>query len=179
MNEYNYKITIAYDGTNYSGWQIQPNGISIQQKLQEALSIYLRQPTHVTGSGRTDAGTHALGQVAHFKTHQHLDSRRFLHSLNGILPLDIRIKNIESVPHDFHARYSALGKIYHYYLHLNPILNPFNRLYSLHVYEKSTSIFSNKAPNTFLAPMILQLLPTKPIPASPLTIPFERSSVWI
>ncbi|QLH36500.1 MAG: tRNA pseudouridine(38-40) synthase TruA [Parachlamydiaceae bacterium] len=136
MNEYNYKITIAYDGTNYSGWQIQPNGISIQQKLQEALSIYLRQPTHVTGSGRTDAGTHALGQVAHFKTHQHLDSRRFLHSLNGILPLDIRIKNIESVPHDFHARYSALGKIYHYYLHLNPILNPFNRLYSLHVYEK-------------------------------------------
>lgn len=134
--ENNYKITIAYDGTDYSGWQIQPNGVSIQQKLQEALKIFLKHDVFVVGSGRTDAGTHALGQVAHFKSPQEIDSRRFLHSLNGILPIDIRIKSIENAPHDFHARYSATGKIYHYFLHLDPILNPFKRLYSLHIYEK-------------------------------------------
>ncbi len=136
MMEYNYKITITYDGTHYSGWQIQPNGVSIQQKLQEALSIFLRHETLVVGSGRTDAGTHALGQVAHFKSAIKIDPYRFLHSLNGLLPIDIRITSIDYAPLDFHARYSARGKIYHYFLHLNPILNPFNRLYSLHVFEK-------------------------------------------
>ncbi len=133
---YNYKILISYDGTNYSGWQIQPNGISIQQKLQETLKIVLKQDICVVGSGRTDAGAHALGQVAHFKTHTEIETRRLLHSLNGILPIDIRILNIEKVPLDFHARYSAKGKIYHYFLHLHPVQNPFNRLYSLHVLEK-------------------------------------------
>lgn len=136
MKEYNYKIVVSYDGTNYSGWQIQPNGISIQQKLQEALKIFLRHDTHVIGSGRTDAGTHALGQTAHFKTTFEIDPRRFIHSLNGILPIDIRIISIESVSLDFHARYSAKGKIYHYFLHLNPVQNPFKRLYALHVLEK-------------------------------------------
>lgn len=134
--ENNYKLTIAYDGTHYSGWQVQPNGISIQQKLQEALKIILRHEINIVGSGRTDAGAHALGQVAHFKSAEQLDLRRFLHSLNGLLPIDIRIKSIENVPLDFHARYDAKGKVYHYFLHLNPILNPFKRLYSLHVYEK-------------------------------------------
>lgn len=136
MKEYKYKMTIAYDGTNYSGWQIQRNGMSIQQKLQEALKVILRQETSVVGSGRTDAGTHALGQVAHFINPHEIDQRRFLYSINGILPIDIRVKNVEKVPSDFHARYSATGKIYHYYLHLSPIQNPFKRLYSLHVYEK-------------------------------------------
>ena len=136
MKEYNYKITLAYDGTNYSGWQIQPNGISIQQKVQEALKIVLRHETFIVGSGRTDAGTHALGQVAHFKTPLEIEPRRFLHSLNGLLPFDIRIKSIENVPLDFHARYSATGKIYHYFLHIDPVQNPFKRLYALHIYEK-------------------------------------------
>lgn len=134
--EQNYKIVIAYDGTRYSGWQIQPNGISIQQTLQEALKTFLRHEAYVVGSGRTDAGAHALGQVAHFKSPLEIDKQRFLHSLNGILPIDIRIKSIEKVSHAFHARYSAKGKIYHYFLHLDPILNPFKRLYSLHVFEK-------------------------------------------
>lgn len=134
--ENNYKLVIAYDGTHYSGWQVQPNGISIQQKLQEAISTFLRHDVTVVGSGRTDAGAHALGQVAHFKSHLLIDSPRFLHSINGILPIDIRIKSIEKVPLNFHARYDATGKIYHYFLHLDPIQNPFIRLYSLHVYEK-------------------------------------------
>ena len=133
---HNYKIIIAYDGTHYSGWQVQPNGISIQETLQKALKIFLREDISLIGSGRTDAGAHALGQAAHFKTSKNIDFYRFLHSLNGLLPLDIRIKAIEKVPLDFHARYHAIGKIYHYFLHLNPILNPFSRLYSLHVYEK-------------------------------------------
>lgn len=150
MSEYKYKIKILYDGTNYSGWQIQPNGISIQQKLQEALKIYLRHETHVIGSGRTDAGTHALGQVAHFKSGQKITSRAFLHSLNGILPIDIRIKSIEQVPEDFHARYSAVGKVYHYFLHLDPIINPFKRLYSLHVYEKIDTNLLKEAAQYFV-----------------------------
>lgn len=136
MKEFTYKITITYDGTNYSGWQVQPNGISIQEKIQEALSIFLRHNTHLIGSGRTDAGVHALGQVAHFKSIHEIDQRRFLHSLNGLLPIDIRIKSIESVPENFHARYSAIGKTYYYYLHTNPIQDPFRRLYALHVFEK-------------------------------------------
>jgi tRNA pseudouridine38-40 synthase len=150
MDENNYKITLAYDGTNYSGWQVQPNGISIQQKVQEALGIYLRHETQVMGSGRTDAGAHALGQVAHFKSPLQIDAHRFLHSLNGILPIDIRIKSIEKVPLDFHARYSASGKLYHYFLHLNPILNPFNRLYSLHIYEKINIDLLREAAQQFL-----------------------------
>lgn len=148
--ENNYKIVIAYDGTHYSGWQIQPNGISIQQKLQEALKIFLRHETYVVGSGRTDAGTHALGQTAHFKSHHTIEARKFIHSLNGILPFDIRIKSIENVPSDFHARYSAKGKIYHYFLHLNPILNPFKRLYSLHVYEKINLSLLEEAAQYFI-----------------------------
>lgn len=136
MEENNYKITIAYDGTHYSGWQIQPNGISIQQKLQEALKIFFRHDTYVIGSGRTDAGAHALGQVAHFKTPHLIEFRRCIHSLNGILPFDIRVKSIEAVSSNFHARYSATGKIYYYFLHLDPIQSPFNRLYSLHIFEK-------------------------------------------
>lgn len=134
MKEINYKITIAYDGTLYNGWQIQPNGISIQQKIQEALSIVLRHPTLITGSGRTDTGVHALGQVAHFKSPNEIEARRFLHSLNCILPIDIRIKTVEVVPEHFHARYSAKQKTYHYFLHTNPVLDPFQRLYAWHFF---------------------------------------------
>src|SRR5262249_30749926 len=121
---------------HYHGWQIQPNGISIQQKLQEAIKIILRKEVHIVGSGRTDAGVHALGQVAHFKWEDKIHLYRFLGSLNGLLPFDIRVKEVVEVPLDFHAQYSAVGKIYHYHLRLDPILNPFNRLYSYQVHEK-------------------------------------------
>jgi tRNA pseudouridine38-40 synthase len=133
---YNYKLTIAYDGTNYCGWQIQPNGVTIQETIQKALAIILRENIKIIGSGRTDTGVHASGQVAHFKYHQKINLRSFKHSLNGLLPLDIRVKEILEVPINFHAQYSAMGKIYHYHLHLDPVLNPFSRLYSTHVYTK-------------------------------------------
>jgi tRNA pseudouridine38-40 synthase len=150
MDQFNYKIIISYDGTHYSGWQIQPNGISIQQKVNEALTIFLRHPTYCMGSGRTDAGVHAIGQTAHFTSSEQIDFRRFLNSLNGLLPSDIRIKSIESVPLDFHARYTAKSKTYHYYLHTDPILNPFKKLYSLHVFEKFDSEAFKLAAKEFL-----------------------------
>lgn len=134
----NYRMIIAYDGTAYQGWQIQTNGSSIQDLLQKALCVLLRQETSVTGSGRTDAGVHARGQVAHFKYQmkseaQELDLYRLLASINGLLPYDIRVKKIEEAPANFHSRYSAVSKIYHYHLILGPTADPFHRLYSWHV----------------------------------------------
>ena len=146
---HNYKLLIAYEGTLYSGWQIQPNGTSIQAFLQKTLSIILRTPTQVIGSGRTDAGVHALGQVAHFITATSLNLPRVLSSLNGLLPSDIRVLSIEEAPLDFHARYSAIGKVYHYHLLISPVKDPFNRFYayrvpypvSLHVLKQAAASF--------------------------------------
>lgn len=128
-----YKLTIAYDGTQYSGWQIQPNGISIQQCVQNALKVILHQEVPIIGSGRTDAGVHAVAQVAHFRHTEALDLYRLLFSLNGLLPRDIRVKKVEVVADSFHARYSAIGKEYHYHLHLEKVMDPFRRLYCWHV----------------------------------------------
>lgn len=123
---------IAYDGTNYSGWQVQNNAPSIQSLVQKALQTALRHPLDLTGSGRTDAGVHARGQTAHFDTDLYYD--RLCFSLNALLPSDIRILDIAPVAPDFHARYSALSKIYHYHLHLDPIADPFTQLYRHQVF---------------------------------------------
>jgi tRNA pseudouridine38-40 synthase len=132
-----YKITLAYDGTNYSGWQIQPNGPSIQQYLQEALrSLFGGIDISVVGSGRTDAGVHALNQVAHFKIEQQMDPNRLLLALNGLLPRDIRIKKVENAPLNFHSQYHAIKKEYHYHLYLERIMDPFRRFYAWHVLRK-------------------------------------------
>jgi tRNA pseudouridine38-40 synthase len=128
-----YKLILSYDGTHYSGWQIQPNGYSIQQVIQESLTTILRTPKHVTGSGRTDAGVHALGQVAHFSHDQLLDTDKLQLSLNGLLPEDVRILTIGPVETNFHARFHAVGKIYRYHLHLDPIMSPFKQGYCYHV----------------------------------------------
>lgn len=127
---HNYKLTIAYDGTDFCGWQQQHTDTSIQETIKKALETLLRHPLRLIGSGRTDAGVHALGQVAHFHTPETLSESRFLHSINALLPPTIRILQIESVPVSFHAQYSALGKIYHYHLCLDPIVLPMKRLYS-------------------------------------------------
>ncbi len=130
-------MTLAYDGTRYSGWQIQPNAPSIQQHLQEALASLLNGE-HVTiiGSGRTDAGVHALNQVAHFKTSHDLQPNRLLLAFNGLLPNDIRVKRVEIAPLDFHSQYSAISKEYHYHLFLERVMDPFRRLYCWHVLRK-------------------------------------------
>ncbi|HEY5234733.1 MAG TPA: tRNA pseudouridine(38-40) synthase TruA [Rhabdochlamydiaceae bacterium] len=130
-----YKLTIAYDGTAYSGWQIQNNAVSIQSLLEEALATILRAPTPVIASGRTDAGVHAKAQVAHFISEIAPDLKRLHLSLNGILPDDIRILSVEEASPDFHARYSAVSKEYHYHLHLERTTDPFKRLYAYHDYS--------------------------------------------
>ncbi|MCX6990183.1 MAG: tRNA pseudouridine(38-40) synthase TruA [Chlamydiae bacterium] len=131
-----YKLLIAYDGTSYGGWQSQPNSICIQDLLEKALTILTRQKSEVIGSGRTDAGVHALGQVAHFTTDEPIDTGRVLFSLNALLPKEIRALDLSQAPDTFHARFDATGKIYHYRIHLDPVLDPFKRKYALHVQQK-------------------------------------------
>ncbi len=132
--KYNYKLVIAYDGTQYSGWQIQPNATSIQAIVQETIKIIIRQEVVVVGSGRTDAGVHALGQVAHFKCDIDIDPHRFFASINGLLPFDIRVLHIERTSLNFHAQHNAISKTYHYHLCLERVQSPFRRLYSLHAH---------------------------------------------
>lgn len=134
--QFNCRLTIAYDGTHYHGWQVQQNANTIQAIIEEKIKIILREDVRVIGSGRTDAGVHAKGQVAHFKHRNPINLFRFLGSLNGLLPWDIRMLKVEEAPLDFHAQYSALGKTYHYHLHLDRVQDPFKRLYSYHVREK-------------------------------------------
>lgn len=131
-----YKLTIAYDGTNYCGWQVQTAKESIQKLIQTALQTVLRCSIDLSGSGRTDAGVHAEGQTAHFDYEGELDPKKLRLSLNGLLPIDIRIVDVEEVSPTFHARYSARAKIYHYYLHLDRVASPFERLYRYHVLKR-------------------------------------------
>lgn len=124
-----YRLTITYDGTNYVGWQIQPDGPSIQGTIEHVLTTLLKTPTRLIGSGRTDSGVHAEGQVAHFKADQALNMR----AINGMLPYDIRVLKLEHVPDTFHAQYSAKRKTYHYNLWLEQAVSPFVRPYRHHV----------------------------------------------
>jgi len=128
-----YKLIISYDGTNYGGWQVQPNASTIQELLEKALTTALRIPTQVVGAGRTDAGVHAKGQAAHFYSEEAVDAYKLLASLNGLLPRDIRVLALHEVEEDFHARYSAKGKIYRYHLNLHRVPLPFRSRYALHV----------------------------------------------
>ncbi|MEG1472959.1 MAG: tRNA pseudouridine(38-40) synthase TruA [Christensenella sp.] len=107
-------LIIEYDGTNYCGWQVQKNGVSVQQKLEEAVSRAVGVRTAVTGAGRTDAGVHALGMVAHFDAETDIPADKFFYVLNTFLPEDIRIKKSYEVSADFHARFCAKGKHYRY-----------------------------------------------------------------
>lgn len=127
------KLTIAYDGTGYSGWQVQPNATSIQTLIESALATALQTSVTLIGSGRTDAGVHALAQVAHFEIDAAPDLYTLLRSLNGLLPSDIRILKVEEADASFHARFSAKGKIYHYKIDRGGVANPIHRLYSVHV----------------------------------------------
>ena len=127
-----YRINLSYDGTHYGGWAIQPNNASIQQCIQDALQTILRIETPIIGSGRTDAGVHARFQVAHFSHFGPLNPPSLCHSLNKILPKDIRIHEVFPVSPDFHARFSVKKKIYHY--HLLTAQNPFEHRYSHYVY---------------------------------------------
>ena len=128
-----YFVTLSYDGTRYHGWQIQPNGVSVQERLQEALSTLLREPIAVTGAGRTDAGVHARKMVAHFDWKgDAIDGQQLAYKLNRLLPYDIAISKIEMVSEDMHARFSATSRMYRYYIHTTK--DPFQRAYSCEIH---------------------------------------------
>lgn len=110
-----YFIYLSYDGARYHGWQIQPNGISVQEVLNKALSILLHEPVEVTGAGRTDAGVNASLMVAHFDTTRAIDDN-LRYRLNKFVPSDIAIHRILPVKDDAHARFSATSRTYHYYI---------------------------------------------------------------
>lgn len=111
-----YFIYLSYDGARYHGWQIQPNGISVQEVLNKALPTLLREPIEVTGAGRTDAGVNASLMVAHFDCQQTTDNGQLTYRLNKLLPPDIVIHKIQQVKDDAHARFSATSRTYHYYI---------------------------------------------------------------
>lgn len=126
----NYKITIQYDGTRYKGWQVQKStDMTIQGKLQGVLEEMTGQSIEVIGSGRTDAGVHALGQVANFHVPEHFSAQKILDYLNQYLPMDIAVTSIEEVDERFHARYHATEKTYIYRIHTSTIPNVFERKY--------------------------------------------------
>jgi tRNA pseudouridine38-40 synthase len=109
-----WKLTLEYDGTAYAGWQRQLDQPTIQAAVETAIKQVAQTETPVIGAGRTDAGVHALGQVASFRSDKALTAEEWLRALNGLLPADISVRAVEQVPHDFHARYSATGKVYEY-----------------------------------------------------------------
>lgn len=128
------KLTLQYIGTNYHGWQIQPHGLTIQEVLQKGLFKLFNQKINVVGSGRTDSGVHALGQVAHFDLSDKSDmsdwsDKKILKSINSQLPDDIVVTNIEKVPGTFHAQKSAKKKSYDYFIYNSAISNPFIKDY--------------------------------------------------
>ena len=131
-----YFITFSYDGGRYHGWQIQPNGVSVQEKLEWALSTLLREQISVTGAGRTDAGVHARMMVAHFDTltmdNGQLTMEDLAYKLNRLLPQDIAVQKVEKVSDEMHARFSAKWRTYHYYIHT--CKNPFLRAYSCEIH---------------------------------------------
>ncbi|MCX7876675.1 MAG: tRNA pseudouridine(38-40) synthase TruA [Melioribacteraceae bacterium] len=124
----NYKLTILYDGTNYSGWQYQKNSVSIQHIISEAINKIINEKINLIGSGRTDAGVHALGQVANFLSDKVLNCNSFKYSLNAVLPKDIAVNRVESVNKNFHSRFDAKKRTYIYLFSKNK--SPFYDLYS-------------------------------------------------
>lgn len=117
----NFKLTIEYDGTAYHGWQRQKNARTIQEAIESAISVMVKAPIRLIGSGRTDAGVHALGQVANFHTPKAIPPEAFVAGLNSLLPDDIVIHGCEKVPDEFHAQYDAKLKTYRYRILNRPI----------------------------------------------------------
>ena len=136
----NYKLLIQYDGTDYSGWQIQDNAPSVQQKVVEAIEVITKAKVNLIGSGRTDSGVHSLGQVANFKIEQELDPYKFKYSLNAILPEDISVLKIEKVDESFHSRFDAKKRSYIYLFNYDK--SPFYKKYSYHYFPITKLDFS-------------------------------------
>jgi tRNA pseudouridine38-40 synthase len=148
---FRYRMKLAYQGEEFGGWQIQPNAKSIQESLQKALGLIFQTHVAVIGAGRTDTGVHAESQIAHFDLRMPIENlKKVLYSLNGILPWQIRVLAIEACASDFHSRYNALRKVYHYFIHDDPVLNPFDRPYRWFVQQPLEGKLLQKACESFV-----------------------------
>lgn len=127
------RLTIEYDGTAYAGWQRQENALAVQQVIEDALSKLTQAKVVLSGASRTDAGVHALGQVAHFDTESRIPADKYAFALNTMLPPDVRIRRSEAVPDSFHARFSTVGKTYRYQITAAPHAGALTRNTHAHV----------------------------------------------
>ena len=128
----NLKLVVAYDGTDFAGWQVQPGLVTVQGRLMEAIARVTNESVVLHGSGRTDAGVHALGQVVNFCTSSPIPAANLVIALNNTLPSSIRVLAAEEVAEDFHARKSALAKTYRYRIYRGSICPPFVSRYVYH-----------------------------------------------
>jgi tRNA pseudouridine38-40 synthase len=128
-----FKLTVEYDGTDYHGWQVQPNGVTIQAVLEDALHHMLGESTRVTAAGRTDAGVHACGQVVSFLLQRAVSRETLLRGLNALTPRDISITSVETVADDFDPRRAARSRVYAYRIWNAPWASPFWGRYAWHV----------------------------------------------
>ncbi len=128
----NIKLTISYDGSEYFGWQFQPGQPTVQGALAEVAEKLTQHRVQIHGAGRTDAGVHAFGQVAHFRTPSALSAGEFKRAFNALLPAAVRVLDAEEVGPDFHSRFQAVAKTYQYRIYRGRVLPPFERRYVLH-----------------------------------------------
>lgn len=146
----NIKLTIEYDGTNYSGWQSQEDVTGVQEVIEKAIAKATGEEIRIVGSGRTDAKVHAKGQVANFFTNSTIPGDKFIHSLNMNLPDDVKILKSEEVNIDFHSRFSAKKKRYRYIIYNRKIESPLYRNFSYHVGRTLNIEEMRKATNYFI-----------------------------
>ena len=132
----NIKLLLAFDGTNYAGWQKQKSEKTIQGIIEARIQVMTGEQVCLHGSGRTDAGVHALGMVANFQTASNIPCQGFLKGINSMLPLDIRVLQVSDADPDFHARRSARAKTYQYNITTGPVQMPTDRLYAVHVFAE-------------------------------------------
>jgi tRNA pseudouridine38-40 synthase len=125
----NFKLTLAYDGTEFNGWQTQPNGRTVQEILEKAIAAVTGTRVHANASGRTDAGVHAIGQVVNFVSDKRLDPETLLRALNANLPPDVVVSAAEEADPLFDANKDAIRKLYRYVIRDNPVPDPFLRRY--------------------------------------------------
>ncbi|MBQ9756416.1 MAG: tRNA pseudouridine(38-40) synthase TruA [Clostridia bacterium] len=137
------KLTICYDGTDFCGWQVQPNGRTVQEELENAVLDLTGEKVRVTGSGRTDSGVHAMGQVAHFDTDSDIPPERFCKALNARLPQDVRVIKSERATSDFYSCRGAKRKTYKYFAYLSEIENPLKERYAVRL-DKGLDVESMK-----------------------------------
>ncbi len=143
-----YAVFFSYDGTNYHGWQYQPNAVTVQQRLEEALAVVLRHRVSVTGAGRTATGVHARQMACHLDVDYQLDTGHLAYRLNSVLPPDIAVDRVERVADDWHARFSATSRTYHIYISTRK--DTCNNKYALRLYFPLDMELMNRAADMLL-----------------------------